>query len=330
MKHLHLLVPDLFPPQDIAAEVCAGLQLPALEKMLARATATAAAPILLEDWLCNAFGASGVAPVRAAADGLATAEGYWFCADPVSLHLQRAQVVLVPDSGLQQDEAAAMCASLNEHFAGSGMRFFAPHPQRWYLAQQDAPRISTTPLRTVAWQDAKLHLPQGEGALEWQRILTEVQMLLYAHPLNRAREARGQPVVNSLWLWGEGRAVLLKQAFDAAGGDCGLVAAFANAAGVKVCDSLPALLAEPGQRGLWMCAAPGDALLRGDVFAWREAVQQFEQECARPLLQALQTGSLRQLVLEVPGERGSRSYTLGRGAAWALWRSARPLAGYAV
>ncbi len=330
MKRLYLLVPDLFPPHDIAAQACDGLALPAMEKLLARGAATAAPPRSLEQWLCDAFGADGIAPVRAAADGLATEENYWFCADPVSLHLRRAQVVLVPDSNLQQDEAAAMCASLNEHFVGSGMRFFAPHPQRWYLALQHAPRISTTPLRMVAWQDAKLHQPQGEGALEWQRIMTEMQMLLYAHPVNRAREARGEPVVNSLWLWGEGRVVPLKQAFDGAGGDCGLVAAFAHAAGVKVCDSLPALLAEPGQRGLWACSAPGDALLRGDVFAWREAVQQFEQEYARPLLQALQAGRLQHLMLEVLHDKAAQRFKLTPASAWKLWRPARPLAQYAV
>ncbi len=330
MKHLHLLVPDLFPSKEIAPEACAGLRLPALEKLLARGVAITAPPRSPEQWLCDAFGADGVAPVRAAADGITTEGGHWFCADPVSLHLQRAQVVLVPESGLQQDEAAAMCAGLNEHFAGSGMHFFAPHPQRWYMALQDAPRISTTPLRTVAWQDAKLHQPQGEGALEWQRIMTEMQMLLYAHPVNRAREARGEPVVNSLWLWGEGRAVPLKKPFDAAGGDCRLAAAFARAADIEHVESLSALLAVRQEHVLWVSVEAGDALLRGDVHAWHTAIQRFEQECARPLLQALQTGALRELVLEVPGERGSRRYTLGRGAAWALWRSARPLAWYAV
>jgi hypothetical protein len=43
--------------------------------------------------------------------------------------------------------------------------------------------------------------------LHWQRILTEIQMALYAHPLNQAREARGELLVSSLWLWGGGRAM---------------------------------------------------------------------------------------------------------------------------
>ena len=37
-------------------------------------------------------------------------------------------------------------------------------------------------------------------------LLNEAQMVLHAHPVNEAREARGEPAVNSLWLWGAGRA----------------------------------------------------------------------------------------------------------------------------
>ena len=36
MKNVHLLITDLFLPVDFAAEVCAGLHLPALERLLAR------------------------------------------------------------------------------------------------------------------------------------------------------------------------------------------------------------------------------------------------------------------------------------------------------
>ena len=37
-------------------------------------------------------------------------------------------------------------------------------------------------------------------------LLNEAQMLLHAHPVNEAREARGELAINSLRLWGAGRA----------------------------------------------------------------------------------------------------------------------------
>lgn len=330
MKLLHLFIPDLFPPQDIAAEVCAGLQLSALQKLLARAAQSAPQPATLEQRLCAGFSAEGIAPVRAAADGLDVAGGYWLCADPVSLQLQRAQMLLLPDVAVRPEEAAAMCAGLNEHFAGMGMHFFAPHPRRWYVRLDAAAQIATTPLRQVAWRDAKFHQPQGADALRWQRLATELQMLLYAHPANREREAHGEVVINSLWLWGEGRAVPLCTEFTAIGGDDELAGAFAQAAAIGRSDSLPAMLAGGGEQGLWLCAAPGAAMRRGDLYAWREAMQQFEHECAQPLLRALQTGRLQRLVLEVPSEEGMQRFELSSRAAWKLWRVARPLSGYAV
>jgi hypothetical protein len=330
MKHLHLLIPDLFPPQDIAAEACAGLRLPALEKLLARGNAGAVPARTLEDWLCTAFGVQAVAPVRAAADGLATDEGYWLCADPVNLQLQRAQMLLLPEVLPSGEEAEALCASLNGHFAGMGLRFFAPHPQRWYVRLEADQMMTTTPLRQAAWRDAKFHQPQGADALRWQAILNETQMLLHGHAVNQARAARGELVINSLWLWGGGRASLLNRAFDAVGGDCALGMAFAQTAGVPQAVSLQAMLGEEGKGGLWICAVPGEAQQRGDYLAWREAVQRVEQECAQPLLLALRSGSLRGLALEVSHAESARRFELTRGSAWKLWRGVPSLVRYAV
>ncbi len=330
MKHLHLLVPDLIPPRDIAAEVCAGLQLSALQKLLARARMDVLPSASLEERLCTDFAAEGVAPVRAAADGLDTSTGYWLCADPVSLQLQHAQMLVLPQAARDRGEAAAMCAGLNEHFAGSGMQFYAPQPQRWYVRLDEAWQIDTTPLSQVVWRDAKNYQPQGAEALRWQRIATELQMLLYAHPANRAREERGETAINSLWLWGGGRAAPLRKAFDAIGGDCALVESFAQAVAVEQAASLPTMLEGRGEQGLWVCAAPGDAMRRGDLRAWREAALRVEQECAQPLLRALQKGRLQRLTLEALDEERALSFTLTRADAWKLWRAARSLAQCAV
>lgn len=330
MNRLHLLIPDLFPPQEIAAEVCAGLRLPALEKMLGRGKSGSSRIFGLEDWLCARFGGRSVAPVRAASDGLDTGDGYWLCADPVNLQLQRAQMLVLPAPAIDRDESAALCAKLNEHFADMGMTFFAPHPRRWYVRVEAEPQITTSSLRQVVGADAMFHQPQGMDALHWQRIMTEMQMLLYAHPLNQAREARGEPLVSSLWLWGGGRAIPLKAAFDAVGGDCELAGAFALVAGIPQIDSLQEMLEGKFESGLWICDAPSAALQRGDLYAWRESVDGVETNYAQPLLKAVQAGRVQSIVLEVFREEGSRCFEFTRGAAWKFWRPVRPLAWYAV
>ncbi len=329
MEHVHLLIPGLFPPSDIAAQASAGLQVPALGKLLSRAGVRTSATGTLEDRLCAAFGVQAVAPTRAAADGLETGESYWLCADPVNLQLQHAQVMLLSVAP-SLEEASALCACLNGHFDGMGLRFSAPHPQRWYVRLETEPQMTTSPLRLAAGGDAKLHQPQGTDALRWQRIATEVQMLLYAHPVNQARAARGEMMVGSLWFWGGGRARPPVQAFDAVGGDGELAGMFARGAGIPQPGSLQAMLAASGMRGLWVCEMPDAAMQRGDVYAWREAVQMVERDQAQPLLRALQAGRLQRLTLEVMCEQGVRRFELGRGDAWKLWRAARPLAKYAV
>jgi hypothetical protein len=330
MKQLHLLIPDLIPPQDIAAEVCAGLHLPALEKLLARGNAGSAPVETLEDSLCSAFGVRSAAPVRAAYDGLEVGDAYWLCADPVSLHLQRAQVLVQPEAMPKKEDAEAMCDALNAHFADTGLRFVAPHPRRWYVQVDAEPQMTTSPLRQALGRDARHFQPQGADALRWQSIVTEMQMLLYAHPLNRAREARGETVLGSLWFWGGGRAMPLNKTYAAVGGDCELAAACAEATGVPHVGSLRVMLDAQYESGLWVCIAVADALQRADLHAWREAVLRIEHEIARPLLAALQAGRLGRLTLEVLRENGSRRYSATRGDVWKLWRPQRSLARYAV
>jgi hypothetical protein len=82
--------------------------------------------------------------------------------------------------------------------------------------------------------------------------------------------------------------------------------------------------------GLWVVAAAGDALQRGDLYTWREEMQRIEREIAQPLLRALQAGRLQRLTLEVLLENGSVGFSLTRGSAWKLWRPKRSLARYAV
>jgi hypothetical protein len=47
--------------------------------------------------------------------------------------------------------------------------------------------------------------PARQGKL--LRLASELQMLLYAHPVNDAREREGQPAINALWMHGAGRLI---------------------------------------------------------------------------------------------------------------------------
>ena len=119
-------------------------------------------------------------------------ESYWLRADPVGISLQREQTILQADLALGAEEAARLCASLNAHFAVDGLRFVAPHAQRWYLQLEHAPDMQTNSLPQVMGADQHAHLPYGVDALRWHSVLNEIQMLFYEHEVNQAREQRGE------------------------------------------------------------------------------------------------------------------------------------------
>lgn len=330
MRNVQVVIPGLFLPQTVAGEACAGLPVPVLEVLLARARSEPLPPSSLETRLCELFGVAdgAVAPVTLRAEGREPGKAYWLRADPVHLLIRRDQMIVQADVAPGADEAAALCASLNAHFAGDGLRFFAPHPQRWYLQRDAEPDMKTCPLSQVAGKDIRAYLPQGPDALRWHGVLNEIQMLFHDHAVNLAREARGELPVNSVWLWGGGREERqLARPCAEVWSDSGLADAFARAAGIP-CAALPddARACPDGGDALLVWEGLQRAILRGDLQAWRDSLRQFEQCCAVPLRDALRAGRIAQFTLDAPD--AGRRFVLTRGAAWKFWRRPEPLASY--
>lgn len=132
---------------------------------------------------------------------------YWLFATPVNMQLGRDSYFLTdPDTiSISNEESRALIESLNAHFADSGFYFYQVKDV-WFLGLDKDPEITTTNIEWVKNQDIANHLPQGEGALAWNKMQNEIQMLLFSHPVNQAREAQGLPVINSLWCYGLGAA----------------------------------------------------------------------------------------------------------------------------
>lgn len=331
MKNIHLLVTDLFLPGDFAAEVCADLHLPVLEKLLSRGKGETLQVDSLEHRLCRLFSVPGspVASVSAAFDGLG--EGCWMRADPVHARLQREQIVLMPIPEICLTEASQLCDSLNEHFAGQGVVFFAPSPERWYVRLSESPDITTVPLSQALGRNIQGNLPRGEQARRWHQLFNEIQMLLFAHPLNEAREARGALPVNSLWLWGEGDAVPPCSGYASVSSDEILAAMLAAEEKVPYSNWSEQWRGETGDgKHLLVWTGLRDALRRGDFSAWREALQNFENGYARPLWQALRSGKIDCLQLDVLTGDGLHQVSLSRADCWVFWRKTNRLADYSA
>jgi len=330
MKQANIVIPDLFLPQSIASDVCVNLNLPALEKILARGKVQGLVTHCLEAWLCETFAVPGmaIAPVTLRVDGLAHGGKYWMRADPVHLRLQRSEMILQTNVMLNAEEAQQLCESLNQYFADSDLRFFAPHPQRWYLRLDADPQLNTFPVNQVEGRDSRFHLPQGDAALKWHGVLNEIQMSLYAHPISQACEARGGLPVNSVWLWGGGQAGTLLQPFTSIVSNSELVKAFAQASNISY-SSIPGEQEAFG-KALYVWDGASAALRRGDYYAWRQSVLEFEENFMLPLLKSLADGELDKITLDVLQEDSSKRFELTRAMLWKFWQRPQSLQHYAL
>ena len=130
---------------------------------------------------------------------------FWMYATPVNMQLGRDSYFLTDPATtvITAEERSVLMDSLNQHFEGLGYAFYQVNDV-WFLGLDKDPDMTTTTIEIVKNQDIGPHLPQGEGALQWNKLQNEIQMLLFSHPVNEAREAQGLPVINSLWCYGLG------------------------------------------------------------------------------------------------------------------------------
>jgi len=130
---------------------------------------------------------------------------YWFHVDFVHFVLQRDYFTLADILPLAAGEAADLVMSLNRHFAEDGLEFIQGATSgRCYLRLPYDPGISTTQPEQVIGLETTSYMPRGAGAAKWNRLLNEMQMLMFEHPVNQAREQRGELAANSVWLSGGG------------------------------------------------------------------------------------------------------------------------------
>ena len=139
----------------------------------------------------------------------------------------------------------------------------------------------------AAGRNVDAYLPRGEPSRRWRKILNEVQMTWFESTVNRARDARGAPALNMLWLDGRASAALPPGAGAIVSRDEAL-AGLAMAGGARAVDPGAVL---PGIADLREIAAAGDVVLdvpgwaqarrQGDAQAWLEAWRGFDAWIAR-------------------------------------------------
>jgi hypothetical protein len=339
--HVELVVPALFEAQD-PAEKPVPAPMPALEMLLARGRRTEGPSGNLETWLGRAFGlndaASGNPSVPAGAltafaHGLDTGAHTWLRADPVHLRADRDRVLLLPSRGfaVSSGEAEALAAALKPLLAGNFV-LHTTRPDAWCLRveEQGIADASASPPVDLAGADIDPHLPPKR----WHRLLTELQMALYDHPANTAREQRGEPAINSVWLWGAGTLPsAARGAWHSVSADDPVAIGLGRLAQMRY--------RAPGAGAMeWLERAPEDGRhlvvldgmrgvrALGDFTALAQRLRELESAWFAPLLAALKSRRIGMLTIHVP-EAGA-SFEAARGDLGRFWRWPRPLSDYRI
>jgi hypothetical protein len=312
----HMLAPDTADPPP---------SLPALRFILGRGAKTRPPQADAISWLCCRFGLTPrpdwpVAPLLARAAGLAAPFPGWLCADPVHLELHQghATIVAPPALSLSETESAQVVAALDRHFRERDLRFFAFARNRWLINTPLPAALHSSPLPAAGG-----HIASGADAARWNALLTEAQMLLHAHPVNAARQARNEPEVNSLHLWGAGVDARPRAADALVAGDDPLMLALAAAATVPVAASAGDLLdrvrSRAGASALVVPRAPESA----DAVA--VCLSAIEHEWLAPLLHGVRRGRIDRLEVVAAQPQALLGLALAPAALWRVWGAMRAL-----
>jgi len=234
--------------------------------------------------------------------------------DPVHLHVGRDHLVLADPArlALAPEEADALARAIAPLFDAEALRLHDGDP-RWYLTETDAGRplrLRTHPLAGAIGRNIDAWLPAGDDARRWRRLVNEVQMTWFAHPVNAQREARGLPPVNSLWIEGRVPAPPAGAPLPATWQAAGALAAGASC----VSDGHGVL-----QRDDTLLAAQ----LAGDPQAWSEAWEALDLSVFGPI--ARREDPWRDgATLVLAGDAGWRTINVPPRAGWRFWRRPAP------
>ncbi len=291
---MRLLIPFASTLSEAGTHALRDLSLPNLSRLLAMATPAErmgsdeySLTPPHERALADAHGWHGDdgalpwAALHASADGIAVGDRAWGELTPVHWNVGSDQVTLADPQALALGEADSrrFLDAIRDLFESEGWTVAFGAATRWYAAHATLDGLPCASLDRVIGRNVDLWLAPHPQARLIRRLQNEVQMLLYDHPLNDEREARGELPVNSFWLSGCGRPQ------PAARSDAPQVDARLRA---------PALA--------------------GDWAAWADAWRELDAGPIAALLQRAQRGDAAALI--VSGERHAQRFEAARRSAW--------------
>jgi hypothetical protein len=326
------LLPGLIgAPSSVAIQDCA----PALASLLTRGTVAMESVNSTEHWIARRYGLGSEYSLAAVAwhgeQRANAAAGYCLRADPVHFSVNRDRMVLL-DAGqldVTADEADALRLSLQALIADDELTLTTAHPERWYIFSNSPISLQTYPVNSVRGQNVANFWFDGAHRAIWQNRLSEMQMLLHAHPVNAAREDAGTMPINGIWIWGAGTTPKdLPKAYNHIVADDPLlvgVAALSDAMYSKAKDfQWDATTLPQSPQTLFVLSQLDSFAAYGEWEAWRSAVAELDRRFFALALASLRSGKLNAITIYLPDKQRGVKITTTRYDLLKFWRRDYP------
>jgi hypothetical protein len=297
---MQLLIPYAASHAEGCQAALASLKLPKLQKLLSRLTAQ---PLDVGDELSLSpphERALATSLGLAAADGqipwaalraqkhpsLADFGGAWAYVNLCHWQSDTKQVSMrqIPMQDLSPGESDTFLNDMRPFFAEDGISLYPDEPGRWLAHGDMLKGLPTASPDRVLGRNLAPWMPDVSHASDLLRLISEMQMLLYTHALNDAREARGALPVNAIWFSGSGALARMPDAQDGTSG-----------AGL------------PSRHPPTTAGALREAALQEDWSTWAAAWQALDATEIKAMLAAHTRGEHVQLTL--CGERHAQTFT---------------------
>ena len=287
----HLLIPFAAVSSEAAAKYLQDLKLPNLRQLLDTLTLTGSDIGSDESFsppheraLARAQGlpvADGCIPWAAnmaTEMGLANAvSASWGWVSLCSNFVGTGSLTLEDPAQLHATEAESrqLLADMTPYFAEDGLTLHYVAPNQWLVSGEPLRNVRTASLDRVVGKDLSAWQPDLGESAKLRRLQNEMQMMLYTHTVNNARNQNKSSPINSIWFHGTGELASLKPQVS-----------------TNINVNMPRSLA--------------DATLREDWPAWVKAWEQLDATLCADLLKRIQVGE--PVTLTLCGERSALTY----------------------
>ena len=114
---------------------------------------------------------------------------------------------------ISTEEAGRIVKDLGKELGNEEFNFYPGVSYRHLLVWRNGEaslRLKTTPPHDITGRNISPHVPEGDGDEEILWLMNRARKILLSHPVNLERTGMGKRPGNAIWLWGQGKAPVLK------------------------------------------------------------------------------------------------------------------------